>query len=117
MRDIEGHARARRGLVEDHGERLAGERPLAGARRAVALLHGAACLDHPAQMLAREVDQIEEVADAGALIPPPPAFRLSAAPADRGAGAVDPRDRLGDLGFGDDQRRHQPHDIVAGGDR
>ena len=36
---------------------------------------------------------------------------------DGGAGAVDPRDGLGDFGLGDDQRRHQPRDVVAGADR
>src|SRR5258705_469953 len=48
--DVEGDARAGRGPVEDHGERTARER--AGAR-ALALelrLHGAARLDHGAQL-------------------------------------------------------------------
>ena len=48
---------------------------------------------------------------------PPPAFAPPPGPLDGGAGAVDPRDGLGDLGLGDDQRRHQPRDVVAGADR
>src|SRR5262249_36151848 len=34
-----------------------------------------------------------------------------------GAGAVEPRDAFGDLLLADDQRRQQPYDIIAGGDR
>ena len=49
--------------------------------------------------------------------PAAPCLRaLLPSPLDRGAGAVEPRDGLGDLGLADDQRRHQPRDIVAGAD-
>src|SRR5262252_9946633 len=48
-RDIEGHARAGRRSIEDHGKRLTLERRLAEWAIALeALLHGAACLDHAA---------------------------------------------------------------------
>src|SRR5258708_8180654 len=59
--DVEGHARAGRGLVEDHGERAAIERPQTAL---AARLHGSAGLDHPAQVLRRDVDEVEKVAPA-----------------------------------------------------
>src|SRR4051812_21997857 len=60
--DVEGDARARRRPVEDHGERLALERRLAALAVALEpLLHGAARVDHAAQILRADVAQIEEV--------------------------------------------------------
>src|SRR3954451_9474823 len=56
--DVEGYPRARRGLVEDHRERLAGKRRF--GRAAVTLeplLNGAARVDHAAQRLRRHVDE------------------------------------------------------------
>src|SRR6516162_2987363 len=69
--DVEGHARAGRGFVEDHGEHAALERP----RTALApRLHGAAGLDHPAQLLRRDVDEVEKVALAVRAHPAAPRF-------------------------------------------
>src|SRR5262249_23566556 len=59
--DVEGDARAGRRLVEDRGERAALERP---RTELAARLHGAAGLDHPAQLLRRDVDKVEKVAAA-----------------------------------------------------
>ena len=50
--DVERHARARRRLVEDHRQGAAGER-LVGGHVLAPRLHGAARLDHPAQLLAK----------------------------------------------------------------
>src|SRR5262245_37855233 len=57
--DVKGHPCAGRGLVEDHGQRAALERAHAAS---APRLHGAARLDHSAQLLRRNVDEIEEVA-------------------------------------------------------
>ena len=113
--DVEGDARARRGLLEDHRQRLAGERPL--VRAGASAFMARASIDHPAQVLGRDVDQIEEMADRRHLAPPL-AWRAAscAARSSRRAGAVEPGDALGDLRLADDQRRQQPHDVVAGGD-
>ena len=64
--DVERHPRAGRGLVEDHRQRLAFERLALGrARPALApRLHGAAGVDHPAQLLRGNIDQVEKVAGA-----------------------------------------------------
>src|SRR5262249_40638643 len=57
-RDFKRHARAGRRPLENHRQRLAGERPLvAGALG----LYGARQIDHPAYFLSRYVDQIEEM--------------------------------------------------------
>src|SRR6516165_9611351 len=58
-RDIEGDPRAGRGLVENHGERP----PLERALSALALpFDSAARVDDPAQLLRRDIDEIEKVA-------------------------------------------------------
>src|SRR5450631_3966546 len=58
--DVEGHAGAGRGLVENHGQRLAGQR--LGDDAALARgLHGAAVADNPGQFGLRDIDQIEEM--------------------------------------------------------
>src|SRR5262249_31355858 len=69
--DVEGDARAGRRLVEDHGERAVLERP----RTALPTrLHGAAGLDHPAQLLRSDVDKVEKVAPAVGAHPAAPRF-------------------------------------------
>src|SRR3954467_11484872 len=74
-RDIKRHARARRGLVEDHRQRLAGERLVRGRAIALdALLHGAALLDHPAQLGDRNFRQIKKVPQRRSAHPAAPAF-------------------------------------------
>src|SRR3977135_4360723 len=64
--DVERDPRAGRRLVEDHGERLALQRlALGGAAPAPApRLHGAAGVDHRAQLLRGNIDQVEKVAGA-----------------------------------------------------
>src|SRR5262249_62280124 len=69
--DVEGDARAGRRLVEDHGERAALERP---RTELAARLHGAAGLDHPAQLLPRDGGKGEK--EAGAVWGPSPCPRL-----------------------------------------
>ena len=117
-RDIERHARARRGLVEDHRQRLAGER-LVGARAIAfdALLHGAALLDHPAQFGDRNFGQIEKVPRRRSAHPTAPCFLGFLRAGKLRAGALEHAHRVADFVLADDQRRHQPHDIVAGRDR
>src|SRR5262245_15312564 len=64
---IEGDARAGRRPVKDHGERLAPQWGLAGLAIALeALFHGAARLDHAAQVLRADVAEIEKMTDVGA---------------------------------------------------
>src|SRR5450755_2102896 len=58
--DVERDARARRRLVEDHRQRLAGKRPTDDPARPLGL-HGAAVVDQGGQHWLRNVDQIEEV--------------------------------------------------------
>src|SRR6478736_4273855 len=60
--DVEGHPRACRRLVEDHGQHFAGERATRGDVWAV-LLHGTARVDHAAQFAGRDVDEIQEMAN------------------------------------------------------
>src|SRR5262249_17104164 len=57
--ELEGNPGAGRGLLEDHRQRLAGQRPL---RARAALLEGQARLEHPAQRGAIDPVEIEEVA-------------------------------------------------------
>src|SRR5664280_3035373 len=58
--DVERHACARRRLVEDHRQRLAGQRRADDTARPRGL-HGAAVVDHPGQHRLRNVDEIEEM--------------------------------------------------------
>src|ERR1700751_119301 len=70
--DVEGDPRAGRRLVEDHGERLALERPrTAGASS----FHGTAGVDHPAQFPRGNVDEIEKRASAVGAHPAAPSLR------------------------------------------
>ena len=115
--DVERHARARRRLVEDHRQRLAGERLRRGAA-ARCVFMARLVVDDAAQLAGRDVDR--DRGNGGGRCCSPGRSLLARAPAGArsigGAGAVDPRDRLGDLGLADDQRRQQAHDIVAGAD-
>ncbi len=113
--DVERDARARRGLVEDHRQRLAGERRSAAAR---ATLRRA--------FMARLGSSIPRSSAAGMSVrsrkwrtsahfaaPAPSAsrpLRLRAAWQARSMHGH----RLADLGLADDQRRQQAHDVVAG---
>ena len=89
--DLEGHAGAGRGPLEDHRQRPAGERAVGTPALG---LHGAARLDHPAQLGRRDIDEVEKMAD-GALIRPLPASAAwpAAAPGARrrGRAAQSPR--------------------------
>ena len=113
-RDLERDPRAGRWLVEDHRQRLAGERMLAAAPR---LLHRARSRDDRAQVRRRNIDQIDEMADAALGHQTAAGLTGFAAWDERFAGAFDHGDAVGDVGLVDDQRRQQPHDIVAGRDR
>src|SRR5262245_26433234 len=65
--DIEGDARAGRRAIEDHGQRLALERRLAGGAFALEThFHGAARLDHAAQILRADIAEIDKMTDGGA---------------------------------------------------
>ena len=114
--DVERHARAGRGLVEHHGQRLAGKRRGHDAARALRL-HGAAVVDQPASTGFGISIRSRKWRTPLPVMAPPPALARAHGLLKLRAGAVDARDRLGDLVLADDQRRQQPHDIVAGGDR
>src|SRR5207248_10183102 len=73
-RHVERDAGARRRLVEDHGKRLADQRPLAATALRL-LLERAAHLDHPPQLGGRDVDDVEEMANAVAAHPTAPSLR------------------------------------------
>ena len=64
--DVEGDARAGRGLVEDHRQRLAGERRFGRAAACARCgLHGAAAVDHAGAVVGFGMSvEIEEMADA-----------------------------------------------------
>ena len=109
--------------VEGRSKIIASVLPASGRSAVAALgLHGAGVVDHPAQIRGRNVDEIEEVPDrahprASSLTRSPPVTAggggCTVKPR---AGAVEARDRLGDFLLADDERRQQPHDVVAGGD-
>ena len=118
-RDVERDARARRRLVEDHRQRLAGERlarvaPCAGACSFMARL---ASIIPRSSVLGISV-RSRKWRTPFALIRPLPACAVrSCALASRVQARSIRRDRLGDLVLADDQRRQQPHHVVAGRDR
>ena len=80
--DVEGDAGAGRRPVEDHGERAPGERALVRALALALRLHGAARLDHPAQLGLRDVDRDRE---SGGRRSRHPTASCLAAPFDRSA--------------------------------
>src|SRR5581483_8031230 len=58
---VEGDARARRRLLENHGHRLAGKRPGGGTAAFDAHLHRTCSVEHRTQVRCRKFDQVEEV--------------------------------------------------------
>ena len=101
------------GLLEDHGERLAGERVLDALRRRSAFKARLVSI-MPRRSALRDVGQIEEMANAVRAHPAAPCFARMQRRGDAGAGAVDARERFRDLGLADDQRRQEAHHVVAG---
>ena len=71
---LEGDPRTSRGLFEDHGQRLAGERPRPGGSRAVALA-GEPLVQDAAQRGGVQPIEIEEVPGAAHVRPPRPSLR------------------------------------------
>ena len=116
-RHIERHPRARRGLIEDHCQRLC--RRTVRRRAAYALLfHRPAGVDHAAQFARRDIDEIQEMPDLFAHTGSSRRLLLCFERSlDVGGRPINAVDALGDLGFADDQRRQQPHHVVAGGHR
>ena len=111
--DLERDAGARRRPLEDHRQRLAGERPVGAA---ALRLHGARRFDDLAQVGGRKSMRSRKWRMP--LIRPPPAFASWHRPGSSCAQARSRRaDALGDFLLADDQRRQQPHHVVAGGDR
>ena len=82
-RDLEGNAGAGRRPLEDHGERLAGQRAVGGAAALALCLDGAALRDHAPQVVPGNVDQVEEMPHAVGAHPAAPC-------GDRPAGASSP---------------------------
>ena len=114
--DIEGDARAGRRLVEHHGQRLAGERRCNLTPRARSAFMARLLSISPASTGFGMSMRSRKCRTPFAVMTPPsagPRMRLR----EPRAGAVDARDSLGDFFLADDQRRQQPHDVVAGGDR
>ena len=118
--DVERDARAGRRPVEDHRQRLAGERtPWRLRALDPRRLHRRATSRMPRSSPARKLQQIEEMPRRG-YERARSWFRFSSSPTmqalfDRGAGRVEPPHAFGDLLVGDDKRRQDAHDIVAGG--
>ena len=116
--DVERYARAGRRLVEDHRQRLAGQRRTSTPPRARAAFMARLLSIIPASTGFGISMRSRKCRTPFPVMTPPPACRARGCVARQPrAGAIDARDRLGDFVLADDQRRQQPHHIVAGGDR
>ena len=116
--EVERHAGARRGPVEDHGQCLPGERTPGGRRALHArLLHRRRQVEDAPSSAAdrsRRSRKCRGAAWTGAFMRSS-VDRDEEALFDRGASGVETPHAFGDFLLGDDERRQQPHDIVAGG--
>ena len=116
-RHVEGDARAGRGLVEDHRQGLAGERPvLADLALAAVGLEGGARLEHAAKLGAGEVLEVEEIAFAvdHSAAPRRASARISSSSASQvrsSRATASPISASPTISGG-----KQPHDVVAGRD-